>query len=104
MVTFFAVFGQVEARGFDFRRNRHTAQLLIERGQEFLEAAASSFDKGHLGPAIENSYAAAELAVKAEMYLSIDSPTSKHWERINWWNEWVRLGNAPAQTAPPMLV
>lgn len=37
-----------------------------------------------------------ELAIKAEMYLIDDSPTTVHRERVTWWDQWVELGNAPA--------
>ena len=85
---------------FDFRRNRGTASTLIARAREFSEAALASLDRGHLGPAIENGFAAAELAVKAEMYLMEDSPTTVHRRRVAWWEQWVGLGNAPRNLAP----
>ena len=84
---------------FDFRRNRGTAAMLLERAREFSVAALASVDRGHLGPAIENSFAAAELAVKAEMYLMDDSPTTVHRRRVAWWEQWVGLGNAPPNLA-----
>lgn len=37
-----------------------------------------------------------ELAIKAEMYLIDDSPTTVHQKRVTWWDQWVALGNAPA--------
>lgn len=85
---------------FDFRRNRGTAAILIERAREFSEAALASLERGHLGPAIENGLAAAELAVKAQMYLMDDSPTTVHHRRVAWWEQWVGLGNAPPTLAP----
>lgn len=85
---------------FDFRRNRGTAAALISRAREFSEAALPSLDRDHVGPAIENGFAAAELAVKAEMYLMDDSPTTLHHRRVAWWEQWVGLGNAPAHLGP----
>jgi HEPN domain-containing protein len=84
---------------FDFRRNRQTSTLLVERASEFAEAAAGSLARGHLGPAIENGFAAAELAVKAQMFLFQDKPTEIHHERVTWWREWEKFGNAPRGTA-----
>ncbi|MHB1525541.1 MAG: HEPN domain-containing protein [Candidatus Dormibacteria bacterium] len=80
---------------FDFRRNRQTAALLVSRALEFTEAATISLGKGHLGPAIENGFAAVELAVKAQMFLLQDNPTKVHRERVTWWSQWEKLGNAP---------
>jgi uncharacterized protein (UPF0332 family) len=88
--------GDEMAISFDFRRNRRTAELLVEKASEFADAAAKSLENLHLGPAIENAFAALELSVKAEMYLLDDSPTQVHHKRIAWWAEWVRLGNAPS--------
>lgn len=85
---------------FDFRRNRGTAVTLICRAREFSEAAFASIDRGHLGSAIENGFAAAELAVKAQMYLMDDSPTTVHHRRVAWWEQWVGLGNAPPNLGP----
>jgi HEPN domain-containing protein len=84
---------------FDFRRNRQTAALLVSLAVEFAEAATSSFDRGHLGPAIENAFAAVELAVKAQMFLLQDNPTQAHLERVAWWSQWEKLGNAPSGAA-----
>jgi HEPN domain-containing protein len=84
---------------FDFRRNRQTATSLVLRATEFAAAAEGSLEKGHLGPAIENGFAAAELAVKAEMFLIDDNPTQVHHERVAWWSEWEKLGNAPPGSA-----
>jgi hypothetical protein len=91
----FARIGDQISIAFDFRRNRLIAERLVERAAEFAQTAADSLEKGHLGPAIENGFAAIELAVKAEMYLIHDSPTQVHHKRVAWWNEWVKLGNAP---------
>lgn len=94
----FAKIGNEVIIAFDFRRNRQTASLLVERAHEFVATARASLEKGHLGPAIENGFAAMELAVKAEMYLIDDSPTTVHRERVAFWTDWVKLGNAPTQS------
>jgi hypothetical protein len=39
-----------------------------------------------------------ELAVKAEMFLLYDTPTTVHSQRVTWWSDWVKLGNAPPET------
>jgi HEPN domain-containing protein len=84
---------------FDLRRNREIASLLVERAAEFGAAAVNSLTNGHLGPAIENGFAAVELAVKAQMLLLPGKPTNTHWQRVTWWNEWEKLGNAPTGSA-----
>lgn len=83
---------------FDFRRNRQTAMVLVERADEFEDAARTSLARTHLGPAIENGFAAMELAVKAEMFLLEDAPSIVHRKRVTWWNTWVELGNAPKES------
>jgi HEPN domain-containing protein len=83
---------------FDFRRNRQTAMVLVERADEFEDSARTSLSKGHLGPAIESGFAAMELAVKAEIYLIEDSPSKVHQKRVTWWSRWVELGNAPGES------
>lgn len=83
---------------FDFRRNRQTAMLLVERADEFEDSARTSLAKRHLGPAIENGFAAMELAVKAEMFLMEDAPSTVHQKRVTWWSKWVALGNAPKES------
>jgi hypothetical protein len=74
--------------------------MLVGRVREFSEAALASLDRGHLGPAIETDFAAAELTVKAEMYLMDDSPTTVHRRRVGWWEQWVGLGDARLNLAP----
>lgn len=93
-----AKIGNEIVTAFDFRRNRQTAKQLVERANEFVDTALESLGRGHLGPAIENGFAAMELAVKAEMYLMYDTPTTVHSKRVTWWSEWVKLGNAPPET------
>ena len=93
----FAKIGNEITIAFDFRRNRQTSDHLVDLAGEFAATAAASIDAGRSGPAIENGFAAIELAVKAEMFLMFDSPTTVHRERVTWWSEWVRLGT-PRQT------
>jgi len=88
--------GGVITLEFDFRRNRQTASALLDRADEFLATARHALGEGRLGPAVENGFAAAELAVKAQMYLIVDGPTRVHHERLQWWEDWVKLGNAPS--------
>jgi hypothetical protein len=90
-----AKLGDEAVIAFDFRRNRQTATVLVERAEECEVAAPTSLGKVHLGPAIENGFAAMELAVKAEMYLMEDAPSAVHQKRVTWWSTWVALGNAP---------
>lgn len=85
--------------GFDFRRNRRKAALLVSRAGEFAAVAQNALANGFLGPAIETAFAAAELAVKAQMFLMQDKPTHVHRERVTWWSGWEKLGNTPPGTA-----
>ena len=96
----FANIGGVITLAFDFCRNRQTASGLLTRAGEFLGSARHALDQGYLGPAVENGFAAAELAVKAQMYLIWDDPPRDHRRRLTWWKEWVELGNAPSNLGP----
>jgi enamine deaminase RidA (YjgF/YER057c/UK114 family) len=58
--------------------------------------ALHALDSNSPGPAIENAFAAMELAVKAEMYLIEDNPTRQHPQRLAWWTDWEQHGNSPA--------
>lgn len=55
---------------FNFLRGRAKAKDRLVNAGHFLEAAKESAEKGHAGPAVENLFAAAELASKAELILS----------------------------------
>lgn len=84
---------------FDFRQNLARATEMLQRAQEFLELAEDGLEKKRLGPAIDNALSAAELTIRAQVHL-IDTPTKEsHRQRLNFWAEWVRLGNAPAHLA-----
>ena len=95
----FAKIGDEITIAFDGRRNRETSAVLVERASEFAAAAQESLTRGHLGPAIENGFAAAELAVKAQMFLIQDKPALDHPQRVAWRSQWENLGNAPPGTA-----
>lgn len=89
---------------FDFGRNRERARRLVALGDEFVATAAEAHAARRLGPATENAHAAAELAVKAEMYLSHDTPTRQHAKRQKYWHEWADLGNVPRSHADALSV
>ena len=90
----FARVGDAISMGFDFRRNRERATRLVALGDEYLAVAAAAADRSLLGPAIENAFAAAELAVKAEMHLIGDDPSrGRHRRRQRHWSQWATLGN-----------
>ncbi len=80
---------------FDFRRNRARALRLVELGHLYLTTAEEARDSSRWGPAIENGFAAAELAVKAEMHLIEDAPPRRHDRREQHWRQWANLGNVP---------
>lgn len=80
---------------FDCRRNRARARCLLERANEFACVARSAAQAGHSAAAVENAYAAAELAVTAELLTIDDDPTKDHQARRRWFAGWTRLGNAP---------
>ena len=79
---------------FDFRRNRETARVELRRAKEFLAIARLSLGSS-IPVALENAFAAAELAVTAEMHLMHDRPTKVHPEKRRWYKQWSELGNAP---------
>lgn len=84
---------------FDFRRNRQTANELLDLADQYFDSAKSALDRGHLGPTIDALHTTAELAVTAMMYLSDDDPLAgnrnRHGKRIGWLNDFTRHGNAP---------
>jgi len=94
----FAVIGQSRIVAFDFRRNRQRARKLLALATQFLETAKDSERSARLHPAIECAYAAAELAVVAQMMVvGHDEPPRDHRERREWWSAWTKLGNAPQE-------
>jgi HEPN domain-containing protein len=82
---------------FDFRRNREKARRMLDRAEEFLAAARQAWEAGRKAVAVDSGYAAAELAVTAQMLLMQDSPVRDHQARRKWWSDWTKLGNAPTE-------
>ena len=87
---------------FDFRRNRGRSGERVARAEEFAATARSALDAGRLGPALDNAFTAAELAVTAEALLlesnaPEDAPRGRnpHGKRREWLKGWTELGNAP---------
>lgn len=84
---------------FNFHRNRGKARLHLERADEFYEVAVEALTGGRFGPATENLFAAAELAVMAGMLLIHDDPTRAHHKREEHFVVWAEHGNAPMSQA-----
>jgi hypothetical protein len=84
---------------FDFRRYRGTAKRLLALARQYLDTAYAAQSGGLAGPAIENAYAAAELAVKAQMllYLAPAKLVTRHDGRRDWITQWAAFGNAPPE-------
>ncbi len=84
---------------FDFRRYRGTAKRLLALAREYLETAHAAQSRELVGPTIENAYAAAELAVKAQMllYRAPERLVTGHKGRRDWIAQWAALGNAPSE-------
>ncbi len=82
---------------FDFRRNRGKARRKLDRAGEFLATASASLSAGHTAVAVDTAYAAAELAVTAEMMQMHDDPARDHQVKRRWWKDWTELGNAPTE-------
>lgn len=94
----FARIGDIQVVGFDFRRNRARAGKLLNLAQQYAATARDAQTGQRVGPAMENAFAAAELAVVAEMLVFIaDDVPKDHEERRRWWSEWTGLGNAPSE-------
>ena len=97
-VAFAPIAGQT-ALAFDFRRNRERAAGLLARAREYQELAEEALRRRYMGPTVENAFAAAELAVKAEVYLMPLEVPRQHGARLTWWESWVELGNAPPRSS-----
>jgi len=93
--TGFVRIGDEVLISFDFRRNRARAGAMMLLARDFLATARLARNETLLRPAVENLYAAAELAVVAQMYLQDDYPTRSHLQRRRQWRKWTELGNAP---------
>jgi hypothetical protein len=80
---------------FNFLSGRAKARDMLRLADQFLEAALSSKNKGHAGPAVDNLFSASELVSKAELILHrIHAANSKtHATVARQINAWARLGN-----------
>jgi len=83
--------------GFDFTYNRGRSYEHLQAAEEFLQAAGLCLDNRLYRPAVENLFAATELAAEAEMLLLPRERTKKHPERAKRFHEWVRFQNAPEE-------
>jgi hypothetical protein len=92
----FVVFKGVYFIEFDFRRNRARAAKKLERANEYLAGARLLMEAELRAPAVDALWAAAELAVIAQMLMMEDRPIRDHQERRRWFTSWTRLGNAPS--------
>jgi HEPN domain-containing protein len=83
---------------FNFLSGRAKAKDMLEHAGQFLEAALSSRDKGHAGPAVDNLFSASELISKAELILQRSRAVSskKHKAIAVEINAWAKLGNIDA--------
>jgi HEPN domain-containing protein len=81
---------------FDFRRNRGRTNSMLDLAEQFLRTAQRAFEGGDLAPAVDTALAAMELAIKANLLLLWDEPIRRHDRRVDLWEGWVQLGNAPA--------
>lgn len=94
----FARIGDLQVVAFDFRRNRARARKLLDLAEEYAATARDAQRDERVGPAMENAFAAAELAVVAEMLVFVaDNVPRNHEERRRWWADWTGLGNAPSE-------
>ncbi|MDQ3641405.1 MAG: HEPN domain-containing protein [Actinomycetota bacterium] len=88
---------------FDFRQNRQQAARRLDRGEEFAAAARAALEAGRTAVAVDAAFAAAELAVIAQMLVfgpderSKRRPPRPHDERSTWFKGWTTLGNAPSE-------
>lgn len=85
---------------FDFRRDKSHAADLLQRAREFYGTAKAGFQRGWLGPAVENLFAAAELAAKAELLVINFYPHEKakdHGAIRGRYAKYANLGNAPIE-------
>lgn len=87
---------------FDFVRNRGRSLRLLGLARDYLDTASEALEAGRTGPALENSMAAAELAITAQTYtFSTEVPAeggrrNAHSARKHWTKVQVGLGNTTA--------
>jgi uncharacterized protein (UPF0332 family) len=79
---------------FDFRHFRGRTEELLILASQYLELAQGAVAKQFLGPAVENAYAAGELAVRALMMTHGRNLTS-HKSRGDAFRAWATIGNSP---------
>ena len=88
------------AIAFDFRRNLDRVRRRLDLAEKYFNAAMLSAGKGLTEPALESLWAAAELAVVAELgtlHEDVLLPArGAHRRRQKNFSGWVRLGNAPS--------
>ncbi len=81
---------------YDFRYNATRVAAHIDVARQFLDAATSSRDKGHLHAFVENLFAAAELMAKGLLLMLPDKhllTTKTHRFIRGQYNQWGKLGN-----------
>ena len=81
--------------GFDFTYNRARASEHLAAAEEFLTVSRHCLDEKRYRAAVENLYAALELAAMAEMLFLPRKATKRHPERAKRLQQAVQLGNAP---------
>jgi HEPN domain-containing protein len=82
---------------WDARYNAGIATELVEKAGAFIETAKLALDGGHLDPAIDNLFSAAELVSKAELiaFNKRVLDTKQHDVIKSEINKWRKLGNVP---------
>jgi uncharacterized protein (UPF0332 family) len=80
---------------FDFRRNKLTAAMLIQKAEEFCAIAEHALSQQHFAPAIDNLFSACELAAKAQLitHAVVRGDVKKHGPIHSGINFWGKLGN-----------
>jgi HEPN domain-containing protein len=84
---------------FDLRRHRDTARQHVVLASDYLATAREALAAGRLAVAIENTWSAAELVIKAEIVMLGVSQARDHGTRETWWSDFTKLGNAPGEEA-----
>jgi hypothetical protein len=100
-ITFFAVPDGRLYLAFDFRYELGRSRGVLARADEFIASARDDLTSDRPGPAIDNAFAAAELAVMVQMrtHVAPENPRNRHGSRYTWFEGWARLGNAQSQHA-----
>ena len=97
-ITILAHRGQWIIR-FDFRYNAARSRQHLAAAREFIDAAASSLERGHLRPLADNLFSAVELLAKATLLLHDHDMliTKKHGMVQAKYNLWGKLGNTDSR-------